>query len=271
MEHETKHPHETEQMPKQKNGKGTVVAIVVVIVLAIAALGGLWYYMNNKAKNDKKASDAQIQQLQKQLDELKKSSAASETADWLTYNDTYDGLSFKYPKDWKLTTEDNSSEFKGSNYKGPFINATITSPSGFKLNLVNHISGIGGSCGPSEKDCPQNQFISKEKFLTLSNGVELYLVKYQGYDASGKTLQTRKIGYIGVDPKDQYKQSFENYQGYPPYFYFKSSGADGLLSGFSGPKEERNVNIQASLTADQYFAQPDLVTAEKILKTLKQI
>ena len=107
--------------------------------------------------------------------------------------------------------------------------------------------------------------------MTLSNGVELYLVKYQGYDASGKTLQTRKIGYIGVDPKDQYKQSFENYQGYPPYFYFKSSGADGLLSGFSGPKEERNVNIQASLTADQYFAQPDLVTAEKILKTLKQI
>ena len=53
MEQETKQPHEMEQMPKPKTGKGAVVALVIVIVLAIASLGGLWYYMNNKAKNDK--------------------------------------------------------------------------------------------------------------------------------------------------------------------------------------------------------------------------
>ena len=80
MEQETKQPHEMEQMPKQKSGNGTVVALVIVMVLAIAALGGLWYYMNNKAENDKKASDAQIQQLQKQLDELKNSAATSAPA-----------------------------------------------------------------------------------------------------------------------------------------------------------------------------------------------
>lgn len=56
--------------PSQKPGKGAVIALVIVIILAIAAIGGTWYYMNNKAKNDKKAQETQIEQLQKQTDEL---------------------------------------------------------------------------------------------------------------------------------------------------------------------------------------------------------
>jgi hypothetical protein len=54
----------------QKSGKGAVVALVLVLVLAIGAVGGTWYYMNNKAKNDKKAQQEQIQQLQKQVGDL---------------------------------------------------------------------------------------------------------------------------------------------------------------------------------------------------------
>lgn len=55
---------------KHKTNKGTAAALVIVIILAIAAVVGTWYYMNNKAKNDKKAQDAQIQQLQNQINEL---------------------------------------------------------------------------------------------------------------------------------------------------------------------------------------------------------
>lgn len=55
---------------KHKSNKGTAAALVIVIILAIAAVVGTWYYMNNKAKNDKKAQDAQIQQLQNQINEL---------------------------------------------------------------------------------------------------------------------------------------------------------------------------------------------------------
>lgn len=54
----------------QKSGKGAVVALVVVLVLAIGAVGGTWYYMNNKAKNDNKAQQEQIQQLQKQVSDI---------------------------------------------------------------------------------------------------------------------------------------------------------------------------------------------------------
>jgi len=267
-----KHEHEQAVTQTKKSANGAVIALVIAIILAIAAIVGTWYYMNNKAKNDKKAQDAQIQQLQKQVDDLKKQSATKdETADWLTYADTYDKLSFKYPKDWKLTTIDKTAEVMrdAPEWKGPFVDAYVTSPGGFKISLVNHISGIGGTCYPPS-ECPQNQFVSKEKIITLSNGVELYLVKYQMYDASNKTLQSRKIGFIGIDPKAENKQSVENYQGLPPYFLFPSPGVDGALTGFSGPKQD-NANYQSNLTAEQYFAQPELQTADKIFKSIKQI
>ena len=274
MEENKNHPEEAskEDNLKHKSNKGSVIALVVVIILAIAAVVGTWYYMNNKAKNDKKTRDAQIQQLQNQLNELKKQSAKQdETADWLTYNDVYDGLSFKYPKDWKMTTIDKTAEIKRDvpEWKGPFINTYITSPSGFKITLKSHISGIGGGCNPPE--CPQNQFISKEKVLTLSNGVELHLVKYQQFDASGKNLQYRQIGFIGINPKLANQQSLENYQGYPPYFLFTSPGVDEAFTDFSGPGSDTTTNYQTKLTAEQYFAQPDLQTAEKIFKSIKQI
>lgn len=67
----------TVPQPLQKSGKGLTVALVIVIILAIAAVVGTWYYMNNKAKNDKKAQDAQIQQLQNQLNELKNNNSNS--------------------------------------------------------------------------------------------------------------------------------------------------------------------------------------------------
>lgn len=103
MEQNTKQPHELEKQPNQKNGKGMVAALVIVIILAIVAVGGTWYYMNNQAKNDKKAQDAQIQQLQKQVEELNKSKEqAVQTNDpnLLTYEVIGTPLALKYPKGW---------------------------------------------------------------------------------------------------------------------------------------------------------------------------
>lgn len=77
---ETKHvdEHEHADVPQtKKSSKGTVTALVIVIVLVVAAVGGTWYYMNNKAKNDKKAQDVQIQQLQKQVNDLKATEATA--------------------------------------------------------------------------------------------------------------------------------------------------------------------------------------------------
>ena len=87
----------------QKPGKGPITALVIVIVLAIVAIGGTWYYMNNQSKNDKKAQDEQIQQLQKQVEELNKyKEQAVQTNDpnLLTYEVIGTPLALKYPKGW---------------------------------------------------------------------------------------------------------------------------------------------------------------------------
>jgi|GEM_PF-5475773 len=101
MEENKNHIEETgkENNTKHKAGKGTVIALVIVIILAIAAVVGTWYYMNNKAKNDKKARDAQIQELQKQVDDLKNKGIVND-ADMVSYEIVGTPLALKYPKGW---------------------------------------------------------------------------------------------------------------------------------------------------------------------------
>ncbi len=65
--------HQVKQEINQKKpNKGLIIALIIVIILAICSVVGTWYYMNNKAKNDKKSQDEQIQQLQNQIQELSK-------------------------------------------------------------------------------------------------------------------------------------------------------------------------------------------------------
>lgn len=268
-----KHEHDQAAAQTKKPANGAVIALVIAIILSIAAIGGTWYYMNSKAKNDKKAQDAQIQQLQKQVDDLEKQSATKdETADWLIYTDAYDKLSFKYPKDWKLTTTEYTSEMKTQvpEWKGPFTQVKLVSPGGFVIGLNNHISGLGGGCVV----CPNNNLIDSNKSLLLSNGVQLYLVKYEIRDKDSNKLLSRKIGFIGQ--KDG-SPKIESYNGFPPYFIFESPGVDGAGTSFAGPGAmvgngpSSDINYRPDLTAAQYFAQPDLQTAEKIFKSIKQI
>ena len=144
MEQDTKHPHESEKQSKQKNSKGMVVALIIVIVLAIAALGGLWYYMNNKAKNDKKACDAQIQQLQKELDELKNSKASSESKT-TAYKTKYELLSLAYANGWKISDTSLAKDANSLVTPGRDI-IKLTSPDGFVITIDAGLYGIGGSC-----------------------------------------------------------------------------------------------------------------------------
>ena len=141
---ETKQPHELEDKPKQKNGKGMVVALVIVIVLAIAAIGGTWYYMNNKAKNDKKAQDAQIQQLQRQVEELKNAKATSE-AKTTAYKTKYELLSLAYANGWKISDTSVAKDANTLVTPGRDI-IKITSPDGFVITIDAGLYGIGGSC-----------------------------------------------------------------------------------------------------------------------------
>ena len=146
MEENKNHLEETskENNTKHKAGKGTVIALVIVIILAIAAVVGTWYYMNNKAKNDKKAQDAQIQQLQKQVDDLKKSQQQAETASKL-YTTKYELLKFAYNNGWTISDTSVAKDSNSLITPGRDI-IKLTSPNGFVITIDAGLYGIGGSC-----------------------------------------------------------------------------------------------------------------------------
>ena len=150
MEQQTKQTNEIENQPKQKSGKGMIVAVAIVIILAIVAVGGTWYYMNNQAKNDKKAQDEQIQQLQKQVDELKNQSAAMAPAQTKSYTTKYDKLKFNYPSNWTLNDTSQAAtadRIKDTGLVGLDV-VTLKSPNGFEIEIKDGMYGIGGSCEP---------------------------------------------------------------------------------------------------------------------------
>ncbi|MEI6742069.1 MAG: hypothetical protein WCK71_03040 [bacterium] len=144
MEQNTKQSHELEKQPNQKNGKGMVAALVIVIVLAIVAVGGTWYYMNNKCNNEKKAKDEQIQQLQKQIDQLKKDKVTSEVKT-KTYITKYELLKFAYSNGWTMSDTSTPKEANSITNSGMDV-IKLTSPDGFIVTIQAGLYGIGGSC-----------------------------------------------------------------------------------------------------------------------------
>jgi type II secretory pathway pseudopilin PulG len=95
-------------MQHKKKKNDLIAAIIIVIILAIAAVGGTWYYMNNKAKKDKKVQEEQIQQLQKQIDDLKKLNSSLVISDWslsIPNDGTLDGITFTSPQKSTYDTE----------------------------------------------------------------------------------------------------------------------------------------------------------------------
>jgi hypothetical protein len=124
--------------------------------------------MNNKAKNDKKIQDEQIQQLQKQIDDLNEQNTAKikKTKSYIT---KYDKLKFSYPDDWKLIDSSAESTTQIRNEYGiPGQDVIkITSPDGFEISISS--GGLGGSACPPGTANVSNS----EKITTL--GLEYYL------------------------------------------------------------------------------------------------
>lgn len=137
--HQVKH-----ELNQNKSNKGFVAAIIIVIVLAIAAVGGTWYYMNSKAKKDKKAQDEQIQQLQKQIDDLKKEKEVSD-AKTKAYNTKYELLKFAYDNGWTIS-DTSTAKVANSTTDSGRDTIKLTSPDGFVITIDAGLYGIGGAC-----------------------------------------------------------------------------------------------------------------------------
>jgi len=111
-------PNELNEKPKF-NAKPLLITIGIFII-SVGAVGGLVYYaMNQQLQKDRESAQKTIQDLQKQIAEMKKASTTTSasttmpsatnttdaTASWKTYTNTTYGFSFKYPADWVITEE----------------------------------------------------------------------------------------------------------------------------------------------------------------------
>ncbi len=117
----------------------TWIVTLTIVITAVVAVGASYYYLNNKAEEEKTELQDQIDgfeddinQLERQVSSLQTTDSDSastatttdETADWETYTNEEYGFSFKYPADWLVRnlTETNSqieglSLFIGTNPK----------------------------------------------------------------------------------------------------------------------------------------------------------
>ena len=108
MENETK---------KKFNWKRLLITLGIVIVTTVVIGVVTWFLMDQQAKNEKMFNDKQLQELQKQINELKKESDKiatitnnSENPEWKAYSNSIYKFSFKYPANWTIKEDSFTSE-----------------------------------------------------------------------------------------------------------------------------------------------------------------
>ena len=165
----------------QKPGKGPITALVIVIVLAIVAIGGTWYYMNNQAKNDKKAQDEQIQKLQKQVDELKKQ-GVTKTDKPTTTTKTVDEVVAQIVKDVPAKNYAGLSDYMADTVK-VVIAASEYQPSVTKAQAIVDMEYLNGGVSPWDFD-PTDAELNSYKagdYKTYLNSAGIFGVASNGY------------------------------------------------------------------------------------------
>ena len=103
----------------------TVWKIVIVIVVTLAVVGGgTYYYMNQKLENEKSDLQSQINELNKQIEDLQATQTtaptdsdtdetADETAGWKTYTNSKYGFSLDIPNNYSVLEEQSYEGARG--------------------------------------------------------------------------------------------------------------------------------------------------------------
>lgn len=221
-----------------KNQRGFAAFEILILVLLIGVLGFVGYRAY-EARTNKDVAEEVVQ--------VSKDSYAG----WKTHSVPYEKMSFKYPSEWKLALKPVTFQDQ-ENKMYPQNNLTLTGPSGTQIKLSTQISGVGGGCSPG--DCPIITFYKFDKVVDNT-----YF-----YQLSITTVEDEKSWYMGLFtlPEDgnatAYKAGY-SYEG-TWFGFFDSKSQDKFLNDFSISKEGGT---------EAFFSEPDIKTAEKILKSVK--
>jgi Tfp pilus assembly protein PilE len=227
-----------------KNQKGFTAfeAVLIMIILGLIGYVGYQAYSSNKkADSTTSATPAAAKK------------AVDPYAGWLTFKASNDTLTFKYPSDWKVVDEKQDSE----GFQGEGI--IITSPSGLVIHYTANPDGLGGGCPGCQTT------INKFEPVTAITSDTVYLAELvtKGDDTAGSGV--KEIGLLsakGVDsPGVKLTQGATgDWIGWP--IYVNPSGQKVWIR--TNSSQDTKTYAQ---TPDQFFQQPEVQTAEKILKS----
>jgi len=228
---------------KNQNGFTAIEGILsALLVVAVGAAGYFAYQGHQDRATDTAGGVAQTTK-----------TAADPYKGWKTYNTAQENSSLKYPADWKITKDiDTSATLED----GRRENLTFTSPSGFALEYYGYPSGLGGGCEPA--DCPTTHTTSKEKRTIL--GKSVYLVHQVVTNTDNTNLKI--VGFINADAQNTGLSA--DYKGFPPYYSFTGRHGDVMISGSYKVGSPKN-----DLSATDFFELDDAKNATLILESLK--
>lgn len=231
-----------------RNQSGFTALEGVLMAIVVIAIGAAGYFAfegrSNKLAETKPASTESTQK-------------SDPYAGWQTYTSKVNGVSFKYPADWKsaisTTPQTDNTVEEGK----------ITSPDGFVFEFRNPADGVGGGCGDP---CPYvTKTYAAEKSTSFS-GKEVYIVKLHSYNSEDKSeYDVKRIGFSEKGGDDSYDPTKSTYQGPVPLLAAPLAG-DSMFYLVGGYGE---TSQQSKLSIDQYFQLDDLKDAELVLKSLK--
>ena len=125
--------------------KVAIIAAAFVVFLAFIIVGVFWY-----SDKYQKSSDQIKQQNNKSTEQNARSISEIDTSDWKTYENKELGVTFKYPSDWGLYEDKDTSEWKNYNYYTEQVKSNI-------IKLVE-VKNLGKdeepSCGIGSKSSP---------------------------------------------------------------------------------------------------------------------
>lgn len=188
-------------------------------------------------------------------------STSADISDWNTFT-TKSGASFKYPSNW--TPKETVTPIDSSGF-GPVENLTIKSPKGLTIIFSDNISGLGGGCDPA--DCPYNHLLKVEPVNIPGYGT-LDFVRLVTKDSNDSQVISAMIGLI--DPKKpNLKVGSQKTFGY--YVMFPDKNPKKYLDQFSAyiyDSNSKSNRFSQYSDLNQYFSDPEVQTAEQIIKTL---
>lgn len=159
------------EMPKAKVNK--VLLITLVTLLAAALTGaGVWYYMDQKAQNEKKSDENQTTGTNTPPTE-EKTGTVDETANWKTYTDHEQRFTVKYPSDWSFQEDIVSGSDRSLN-SNVFATDNVIFYDSLKKMVFGYnmgeVLGRGGTC--TKREVMYTPTVTGTKKLTISKKVD---------------------------------------------------------------------------------------------------